>query len=280
MPELPEVETVCRGLAPHLIGRRIEAVTCFRPNLRYPLPDLYVLHGQTCRSVSRRAKYLLFEFDDVLLVWHLGMSGCFRVSDSHADDSTVLNSDVPPARHEHVRLLFSGDVSLRYIDPRRFGYAGLLPKEGWQQHKWFKSLGPEPLDDAFDGKHLFSRCQGRKIAIKPLLMDAAVVVGVGNIYACESLFRAAIHPGRAASKISRRRLDLLALTVQAVLSEAIAAGGSTISDFAHVDGNPGYFAHTFCVYGREGEACLQCDSKIRRLVQSGRSTFYCPRCQR
>ncbi len=275
MPELPEVETVCRGLAPHVIGRLVEAVTCFRPNLRYLLPDLAVLRGQRCRSVKRRAKYLLFEFDDVLLVWHLGMSGCFRVS-----DSVVLDSDAPPARHEHVRLLFSGDVSLRYIDPRRFGYAGLLPKEGWQQHKWFKSLGPEPLDDAFDGAYLFSRCKGRKIAIKPLLMDAAVVVGVGNIYACESLFRAAIHPGRAANKVSRRRLDLLALTVQQVLGEAIAAGGSTISDFAHVDGNPGYFAHDFRVYGREGEACLQCGSIIRRLLQSGRSTFYCPRCQR
>jgi len=273
MPELPEVETVCRGLAPHVIGRRIVAVTCFRPDLRYPLPDLAVLRGQACHGIKRRAKYLQFEFDDVLLVWHLGMSGCFRIADSG-------DAAAPPARHEHVRLLFSGDVSLRYIDPRRFGYAGLLPKEGWQQHKWFKSLGPEPLDGVFDGEYLFSRCQGRKTAIKPLLMDAAVVVGVGNIYACESLFRSGIHPARAAGKISCKRLDVLAFVVQEVLGEAIAAGGSTISDFAHVDGNPGYFAHNFRVYGREGEACLQCDTPIRRLVQSGRSTFYCPRCQR
>jgi len=280
MPELPEVETVCRGLAPHLIGRRVEAVICYRPDLRYPLPDLAMLRGQTCHGIKRRAKYLQFEFDDTLLVWHLGMSGCFRVSGPHEDDSAVLDSTARPARHEHVRLLFSGGVSLRYIDPRRFGYAGFLPKEGWEQHKWFKSLGPEPLAGAFDGEYLFSRCQGRKIGIKPLLMDAAVVVGVGNIYACEALFRAGIHPARAARRISRKRLDVLAFAVQDVLGEAIAAGGSTINDFAHVDGNPGYFAHNFRVYGREGEACLQCDTPIRRLIQSGRSTFYCPRCQR
>ncbi|MDQ6986645.1 MAG: bifunctional DNA-formamidopyrimidine glycosylase/DNA-(apurinic or apyrimidinic site) lyase [Mariprofundaceae bacterium] len=275
MPELPEVETVCRGLAPHLIGRRVEMVTCYRPDLRYPLPDLSVLRGQTCHNINRRAKYLQFAFDDVLLVWHLGMSGCFRVADSCRGDDNAR-----PARHEHVWLLFSGDVSLRYIDPRRFGYAGLLPKNGWQQHAWFKSRGPEPLNDAFDGKYLFSRCQGRKIAIKPLLMDASVVVGVGNIYACEALFRAAIHPTRAASRISRQRLNLLVFAVQEVLSEAIAAGGSTISDFAHVDGNPGYFSHGFRVYGRDGQRCLHCNSEIRRLLQSGRSTFYCPRCQR
>jgi len=270
MPELPEVETVRRGLAPHLTGKCVEAVTCYRPDLRYPLPDLERLCGQTCHSIKRRAKYLQFEFDDTLLVWHLGMSGCFR----------VLASDVPQARHEHVRMLFSGAVDLSYIDPRRFGYAGLLPKNDWQQHAWFKSLGPEPLDDTFDGKYLFEHCKNRKIAIKPLLMNASVVVGVGNIYACESLFRAGIHPTRAAGRISRQRLDLLASTVREVLGDAIAAGGSTINDFTHVDGNPGYFAHDFQVYGREGAPCLQCKSPIRRIVQTGRSTFYCPNCQR
>ncbi|MDX8392039.1 MAG: bifunctional DNA-formamidopyrimidine glycosylase/DNA-(apurinic or apyrimidinic site) lyase [Mariprofundaceae bacterium] len=275
MPELPEVETVRRGLTPHLIGQRIENVQCYRPDLRYPLPDLDILCGQTCRGINRRAKYLQFEFDDVLLVWHLGMSGCFRVSDSRA-----LGCSVPPARHEHVRMQFSGDVQLSYIDPRRFGYAGLLAKEGWQQHAWFESLGPEPLSSGFDGEYLFDRCRGRKTAIKSRLMDASVVVGVGNIYACEALLRAGIHPARAAQRISRKRLDGLVISVREVLSEAIAAGGSTISDFSHVDGKPGYFAHNFRVYGRVGEPCLCCGSGIRRIVQSGRSTFYCPQCQR
>ncbi len=269
MPELPEVETVRRGLAPHLIGRSIESVTCYRPDLRYPLPDMDVLYGKTCRGISRRAKYLQFSFDHALLVWHLGMSGCFRVQHGNA----------AKLRHEHVRISLSGGECLSYIDPRRFGYAGLLPIDGWQQHPWFAALGPEPLGDSFDGEYLFSRCQGRKIAIKTLLMDASVVVGVGNIYACESLFRAGIHPARAANRISRQRLDLLVIAVREVLGEAIAAGGSTINDFAHVDGNPGYFAHNFQVYGRASKACLHCTTRIRRLVQSGRSTFYCPHCQ-
>jgi len=269
MPELPEVETVCRGLAPHLTGRRIETIQCFRANLRYALPDMSVLHGRSCERVARRGKYLQFFFDDLLLVWHLGMTGKFH----------VIPSQVPLTTHEHVRFMLSGNELLSYRDARRFGYAGLMSSDGWESHPWFAKLGPEPLGDAFDGERLSSFCRGRKGPIKPLLMNAHVVVGVGNIYACEALFRAGIHPERAAGRISGARLGLLVDVVRDVLEEAIASGGSTISDFASVDGSPGYFSHAFEVYGREGKACTVCKSNIRRKVQAGRSTFYCPHCQ-
>ncbi|MDQ6971780.1 MAG: bifunctional DNA-formamidopyrimidine glycosylase/DNA-(apurinic or apyrimidinic site) lyase [Mariprofundaceae bacterium] len=270
MPELPEVETIRAGLSPHLSGRRIEQVQCFRPDLRYPLPDMRVLHGRVCQRVERRAKYLQFFFDDVLLVWHLGMTGRFH----------VVPADTSIAAHEHVRFTLTQDECLIYRDARRFGYAGLMPPDTWQAHPWFARLGPEPLGADFDGEYLAECCRGRKGPIKPLLMNAAVVVGVGNIYACEALFRCGIHPARAAGRISRARLGLLADVVREVLSKAIASGGSTISDFARVDGSPGYFAHHFAVYGRQGEACPQCAQPIRRSIQAGRSTFYCSRCQR
>jgi len=270
MPELPEVETVRRGLEPHLTGRRIEAVRTFRADLRFPLPELSRLTGRVCRGTARRGKYLLFAFDEMMLVWHLGMTGRFH----------VLPADTPRQPHEHVRLLLEGGEALIYRDARRFGYAGLLPSDAWQRHAWFVRLGPEPLGDEFNADRLAARCKGRKGPIKPLLMNAGVVVGVGNIYACEALFRAGIHPARAAGRIGRGRLQRLVEAVHAVLSEAIASGGSTISDFARVDGSPGYFAHTFAVYGRAGEDCPRCGNAIRRRVQAGRSSFYCPRCQR
>jgi len=269
MPELPEVETVCRGLAPHLTGRRIEAVQCFRADLRYALPDMSRLVGRCCERVARRGKYLQFFFDDLLLVWHLGMTGKFH----------VIPAQTPLTAHEHVRFELSGNECLSYRDARRFGYAGLMATDSWEMHPWFAKLGPEPLGDDFDGQRLMAFCRGRKGPIKPLLMNAQVVVGVGNIYACEALFRAGIHPERAADRISGARLGLLADVVREVLGEAIESGGSTISDFARVDGSPGYFSHAFKVYGREGQACVACKSMIRRMVQAGRSTFYCPHCQ-
>lgn len=270
MPELPEVETVRRGLSAQVTGRRIAEVRCFRPDLRYPLPDFRPLSGRKCRAVRRRAKYLQFVFEDSLLVWHLGMSGRFH----------VLDASLPIQAHEHVRIVFDNGQSLRYMDARRFGYAGILPASGWQAHPWFARLGPEPLEAGFGGEYLFNRARGRKTAVKPFLMDAGVVVGVGNIYASEALFRAGIHPARAAGRISRRRLEALAACVREVLAEAIAAGGSTISDFVQVDGRPGYFAHAFQVYGREGAPCPRCAGAIRRITQSARSSFYCPKCQR
>jgi formamidopyrimidine-DNA glycosylase len=269
MPELPEVETVRRGLEPHMLNRRIEAVQCHRTDLRFLLPNLPVLAGRVCRGVQRRGKYLLFCFDDLLLIWHLGMTGRFH----------VLAADIPQQAHEHVRFLLEGGESLIYRDARRFGYAGLLAADTWQAHPWFARLGPEPLGEDFTADWLAARCKGRRGPIKSLLMNAETVVGVGNIYACESLFRAGIHPAHAAGRIGIKRLQALVQAVREVLGEAIACGGSTISDFAQVDGSPGYFAHAFAVYGRAGENCPRCAAAIERIVQAGRSSFYCPDCQ-
>ena len=270
MPELPEVETVRSGLEPLLMNRNITAVTCFRQQLRYPLPDLSGLVGERIIAVSRRSKYLLFQLDsDQLLVWHLGMTGQFH----------MLSTASEKGSHEHVRIDLTDGQSLRYRDARRFGYAGLIHADQLLSHPWFARLGPEPLSVDFDSNHLAAICHGRKAPIKTVIMDAANVVGVGNIYAAESLLRAGIHPSRAAGRISKKRLALLTDSIKQVLAEAIVAGGSTISDFVKADGKPGYFAHSFQVYGREGKACLRCDKQIKRMVQAGRSTFYCPGCQ-
>jgi len=272
MPELPEVETIRTGLEPLLVGRCITGVICHRANLRYPLPDLSNLVGSRIRSVRRRAKYLLFEPEhrNQTLVWHLGMTGQFHVLPHHAK----------AGMHEHVHIELSDGQSLRYRDARRFGYAGLLPSTQLEMHAWFNKLGPEPLSDAFNGDHLTSLCAGRKAPIKNIIMDASIVVGVGNIYASESLFRAGIHPAKAAGRISSARLALLVETIKVVLAEAIEAGGSTISDFVHADGKPGYFAHQFQVYGRAGKKCLHCERTIKRITQAGRSSFLCSFCQR
>jgi len=280
MPELPEVETVRRGLEPLLQGREIIAVTCHRHSLRYALPDLTSLVGKRLKHVQRRSKYLLFSFDPTqntaadmkpaqILIWHLGMTGQFH----------VLPQQAKAGAHEHVCFHFDDGQSLRYRDARRFGYAGLLDADAWQSHAWFARLGPEPLSTAFDINHLAEICMARKAPIKNIIMDAKNVVGVGNIYAAESLFRAGIHPARAAGRISRARLALLLEMIQQVLQEAIAAGGSSIRDFVNSDGKPGYFAHSFQVYGRQGKACLRCQKHIKRITQAGRSSFYCPGCQ-
>lgn len=270
MPELPEVETVRIGLEPLLVGRKLESVVCHRSSLRYPLPDLAVLAGKKVTKVRRRAKYLLFDLSgDQILVWHLGMTGQFH----------VLPQESESGAHEHVRFNLSDGQSLRYRDARRFGYAGLLNSNEVGQHPWFAKLGPEPLSEDFNAGHLVLSCSGRKAPIKCVIMDAAVVVGVGNIYASESLFRAGIHPARAAGRISQKRLTTLVEMIKQVLGEAIKAGGSSISDFVHADGKPGYFSHAFRVYRRQGEACVCCEKPIKRLIQSGRSTFYCPGCQ-
>ena len=270
MPELPEVEIVRRGLAPHLTGRRLAATSHSGAPLRFPLPDFSPLYGRRLLAVDRRSKYLLFRFEGGLtLVWHLGMTGQFH----------ALAMVAPPGPFEHARLDFDGGVSLRYRDVRRFGYAGLLRENKLMAHPWFASLGPEPLETSFDADWLRQVCSGRRVPIKSLLMDARCVVGVGNIYASESLFRAGIHPARAAGRISAVRLAALVAAVKEVLAEAIEAGGSSIRDFVHADGKPGYFAHHFAVYGREGRPCPNCGEPVRRLVQAGRSSFYCPSCQ-
>lgn len=271
MPELPEVETVCRGLSPHIVGRRLIACEHGQLPLRFPFPEFQRLYGQRLESLERRSKYLLFRFDSgMLLVWHLGMTGQFH----------VLKPDAAAAPFEHVRLDFDGDVSLRYRDVRRFGYAGIVACDALHTHPWFASLGPEPLGEQFDARYLRQAARGRRVPIKSLLMDARCVVGIGNIYASESLFRAGIHPGRAAGRISAARLERLVAAARSVLAEALQSGGSSIRDFVRVDGKPGYFSHRFAVYGRAGEPCTICGTPIRKLVQSGRSSFYCPRCQR
>jgi len=271
VPELPEVEVIRAGLEPLLAGRRIESVTCFRSSLRYPLPDLVALTGHSVIRVRRRAKYLLFELDDGrVLVWHLGMTGQFH----------ILPQQAPAGSHEHVRFDLRNGQSLRYRDTRRFGYADLLNNsEDIGGHPWFINLGPEPMEDDFNAEQLVAACRDRKAPIKSVIMDAAVVVGVGNIYASESLFRAGIHPARAAGRISAARLGKLADSIRQVLTEAIEAGGSSISDFVHSDGRPGYFSHQFRVYGLDGVSCVRCGKSIRRMIQAGRSSFYCSGCQ-
>ncbi len=275
MPELPEVEVVCRGLEPLLKDQQLKKVHAFRSDLRYVLPDFSPLHGAWLKKICRRSKYILMYFlcadgQQRILCWHLGMTGQFH----------VLNGDVKAGLHEHVRFDFVGGLSLRYRDARRFGYAGVFTERTWLSSKWMKVLGPEPLAKDFSAEYLYEQCQQRKIAVKTFIMDASVVVGVGNIYAAESLFLAGIHPKRAAGNISKPRINRLVISIQHVLQDAIEAGGSSISDFVKVDGKPGYFAHAFQVYGRAGEPCLHCGQNIRRITQSGRSTFYCLKCQR
>lgn len=269
VPELPEVETVMRGLEPLLLGRRLIRVVARRTDLRWPLPpDLgQRLTGATVVGLARRAKYGLVTTDrgDTLIL-HLGMSGRFRPLDG------------APGTHDHV--LFTTDAgTLAYHDPRRFGSMHLVASSAAGQHPLLARIGPEPLSDAFSGAGLARAAAGRLTSIKALLLDQRVVAGIGNIYACESLFLAGINPVRRAGWIADARLDRLVAAIRDVLGDAIAAGGSTLRDHVQPSGDSGYFQHQFRVYGRAGQACLVCGTPIRRRVQTGRSSFHCPRCQ-
>jgi formamidopyrimidine-DNA glycosylase len=270
MPELPEVETTRRGIAPHIEGRMVTRALVREPRLRWPvrtdLPEL--LTGQVLRRVERRAKYLLFGFDSGTLLVHLGMSGSLR----------VLPVGTLPAAHDHVDLEF-GSVCLRMRDPRRFGALLWTPQDP-TRHERLRALGPEPLSETFDGAWLHRAGRLRRVAVKQLVMDGKVVAGVGNIYANEALFRARIHPGRPSNRISRARYGRLADTIKAVLTEAIAEGGTTLRDFQREDGRPGYFRIQLQAYGRGGEACLRCGRPLRELRLGQRATVYCPQCQR
>ncbi|ANQ83903.1 bifunctional DNA-formamidopyrimidine glycosylase/DNA-(apurinic or apyrimidinic site) lyase [Azoarcus olearius] len=270
MPELPEVETTCRGVRPHVEGRRLSAVVVRNPRLRVPVPDnlAQLAAGQVLASVSRRAKYLLLDFDRGGLVVHLGMSGSLR----------VVAAGEPAGKHDHLDLVF-GETSLRLRDPRRFGMV-LWQEGGAVAHPLLAGLGPEPLDDAFDARYWVAATRGLRAPIKHVLMDGRRVVGVGNIYASESLFRSRIHPLEPAGAIGPQRAARLVLAVKETLTEAIAAGGSTLRDFVGGDGRPGYFQQQYFAYDREGEACRVCGSVIRRFVSGQRATFFCPRCQR
>lgn len=270
MPELPEVETVVRGLRPLLVGQRLAAVTARRPDLRWPLPPGLGqrLTGATVTGITRRAKFGLVATDrgDTLL-FHLGMSGRFR---------PLVG---PPGLHDHV-LIETGSARLAFHDPRRFGALDLTPTADLACHPWLSRLGPEPLAPGFGGATLARAAAGRRAPIKALLLDQRAVAGLGNIYACESLFEAGIAPARPAGRLSPARLDRLAAAIRHTLEAAIAAGGSTLRDHAAPSGELGYFQHGFRVYGRAGAPCPGCGGPIRRRVQSGRSTFHCPRCQR
>ncbi len=275
MPELPEVETTARGIAPHIVGRRIRQLLLRRQDLRWPIPPELTeqLAGQELLAVERRAKFLRLHVSSGAALVHLGMSGSLRLVD-----------EAEPARlHDHWDLLLVPDgerpARLRYHDPRRFG--ALLWEPAGSCHALLAHLGPEPFDACFDGAWLRRAAQGRRLAIQALLMDGRVVVGVGNIYAAEALFRAGIRPDRSAGRISASRLQRLSDVVRELLSEAIAMGGTTLRDFVQPGGAPGYFVQTLAVYGRAQGACIRpgCEGVVQRKVIGQRSSYFCPRCQ-
>ena len=280
MPELPEVETVRRGLAPLMEGRRILTADIRRPDLRWPLPERMAerLTGARVETLERRSKYLLARLDrgETLLV-HLGMSGRWLVT---GDVLGSFHHALPaPAKHDHVVLDLEGGARLTFNDARRFGAMDLWPSETIATHPLLAGLGPEPLGNSFDGERLARRLAGRVAPVKALLLDQRVVAGLGNIYVCEALWRAGISPLRAAGTLTPAEIEPLVAAIRAVLTDAIAAGGSSLRDYRRADGELGYFQHSFAVYGREGEACPRCGGTILRTLQSGRSSFHCPDCQ-
>lgn len=270
MPELPEVETTRLGIAPHLLGRRVAKLVIRQPRLRWPIPTSLIasLPGQRIASIERRAKYLLVHTGTGSALLHLGMSGSLR----------VLDRDTAPGKHDHYDWLLDSGRMLRFTDPRRFG--SLLWQPIGSTHELLAHLGPEPLGDSFDGDHLWRLSRGRSSAVKTFIMDQAIVVGVGNIYAAEALFAAGIDPRRKAGSVSRERYARLAGAIRRILDHAITRGGTTLRDFISPDGVPGYFEQELFVYGRVGEPCRNCGSPIRSISLGQRSTFYCPRCQR
>lgn len=274
MPELPEVETVRRGLEPVMAGQRIAHADIRREGLRWPFPaNMAVrLEGQRVERLRRRAKYILVDLDGgESLIIHLGMSGRMLISDG---DDLI--------KHDHVVLDMENGKRITFNDPRRFGMMDLCTTDQLDDHRMFKDMGPEPLGNTFDVEYLMARLKGRKMPIKSALLDQKIVVGLGNIYVCEALWRAKIAPTRLAGEVKPKKLAELVQTIRDVLVEAIDSGGSSLKDYRQADGELGYFQHNFTVYGREGEPCKTegCGKVIARIVQSGRSTFYCPKCQK
>ena len=269
MPELPEVETSRRGIAPHMERQQVTGVIVRDRRLRWPVPEDIDrrLSGQKISAVRRRAKYLLIETASGTAMLHLGMSGSVR----------IIDTGEPAGKHDHVDIEFDNGKALRFRDPRRFGC--LLWSVEPERHALLRNLGPEPLGDDFDGMYLAAAARGRKISIKQFIMNAAIVVGVGNIYASEALFLAGIHPRRKAGRVSAKRLADLADAIRTVLERAIEAGGTTLNDFVGGDGEPGYFRQQLNVYGRDGKDCPACAKPITAIVQGQRSTYYCKKCQ-
>lgn len=270
MPELPEVETTKAGITPVALNQTISKIIIRAPKLRWPIPKniAKILPGQVVRSIERRAKYLLLRFDTGTLIIHLGMSGRLR----------ILNEDTPPQKHDHVDICFTNGNILRYTDPRRFGCI-LWTSESPLEHKLLADLGPEPLTTAFTGKHLFTQAKNKKIPVKAFIMDAKVVVGVGNIYASEALFAAKIDPRKPAQQVTAEQYTVLAKDIKRILKESIAQGGTTLKDFYGAEGKPGYFVQKLKVYGRENEPCISCGTAIQSLQIGQRNTFFCTTCQ-
>lgn len=271
MPELPEVETTLRGVAPHVVGRRIERLVVYDGRLRWPVPRTLpkLVKGRRIDGLERRSKYLLFRLGNDTLIVHLGMTGSLRV-----------HRESPPRRaHDHVDLVLDDGTVVRYHDPRRFG-AILWHPANSPIHALLARLGPEPFDTQFDAAYLYKVTRGRRAAIKSTLMDSRIVVGVGNIYASESLFRAGIRPATPAGRLSKPRLERLVQAVRSVLANAIDRGGTTLRDYVDSNGQPGEFQFATAVYGREGLPCRVCGATIRAVRLGQRSSYYCPRCQR
>lgn len=300
MPELPEVETVRRGLLPAMEGRVITRAQVNRPDLRWPFPPRMAdrLTGARVLTLRRRSKYILADLstDETLLI-HLGMSGRMLISPPPISGEGQGEGGAPetretlgewhhhhpaPEKHDHVILDMEDGTRITFNDARRFGAMDLMPTATAETHPLLAQLGPEPLGNAFDEPYLAARLKGRNTPIKSALLDQHIIAGLGNIYVCETLYRARIHPARKAARISAARAAALVPLIRDVLAEAITAGGSSLRDYRQADGELGYFQHSFQVYGREGEPCLTpgCTDTIRRIVQSGRSSFYCPTCQR
>jgi formamidopyrimidine-DNA glycosylase len=271
MPELPEVETTRRGIAPALLERRVLEVIVRERRLRWPIVAHLetALRGQTVRRIERRAKYILIRFDSGTLILHLGMSGSLR----------VLKTGVRPETHDHWDMRMDSGMLLRFHDPRRFGSLHWTESDP-HLHPLLVKLAPEPLSAAFDGEYLFRHTRKRAVAIKHFIMNSQLVVGVGNIYASEALFRAGIAPRRAARRISRAQAQALAQAIKGVLSEAIKIGGTTLRDYVNAEGAPGYFRQKLFVYERAGELCRVCKTPVKQFLQGQRSTYWCPACQR
>ncbi|HEY0961822.1 MAG TPA: bifunctional DNA-formamidopyrimidine glycosylase/DNA-(apurinic or apyrimidinic site) lyase [Pseudomonadales bacterium] len=271
MPELPEVETTRRGILPHVEGKRVKSVLVRNASLRWPVPAALAadLPGKTIDTIERRAKYLLMRTRAGTLLTHLGMSGSLRIVDASA----------PVRKHDHVDIVLADDTVLRFHDPRRFGCM-LWVTDAIDGHPLLADLGPEPLSNEFTGDYLFARSRKRSAPIKSFIMDQRIVVGVGNIYANEALFAAGISPRRKSGSVTRAQYDALASEIKAVLHRAIASGGTTLRDFVGSDGTPGYFVQELQVYGRGGEACTRCRSKLREFRLGQRASVYCPKCQR
>ncbi len=269
MPELPEVETTLRGVSPHVKGQKVIAVCVRQPRLRWPVPDdLQMLQGEVIESLQRRAKYLLLNTKKGTVIIHLGMSGSLR----------ICAQETEPGKHDHVDIVLDNSKLLRLCDPRRFG--SVLWAQNVNKHPLLRNLGPEPLSEVFSANYLYEKSRNRKVNIKSFIMNAQVVVGVGNIYASESLYMAGINPKNLAGRISLKRYEKLVFSIKTVLSLAIEQGGTTLRDFVSADGQTGYFQLKLSVYGRTGEACPKCQTPIKQITQGQRSTYYCTVCQK